>query len=77
MENVKRTTFYSNIDTKISYSSSEKTKQEVFDAIINWVRKHDAWSGEILCQDDDCQIEAPQLLADIVDDILDFKYEEI
>lgn len=39
-------------------------------AIEKWIIKHGAHSGEMIMQDDECQITASELLSDIVDDII-------
>jgi hypothetical protein len=45
-------------------------KDAVVMAIDRWLKKHNAWGGEMIMQDDDCQIEAPVLISDLVDDII-------
>jgi hypothetical protein len=45
-------------------------KDAVAMAIDRWLKKHNAWGGEMIMQDDDCQIEAPVLISDLVDDII-------
>jgi hypothetical protein len=59
--------------TKIVYQETEDIKQELFDAFIKWCEKYGAYSGEQLSQNDDCQIYAPEFMADTVDDIMQFK----
>jgi len=63
-------------DTEIRYQSSEAGDAEVVRRIIEWCQKYHIGSGKSLCQDDDGQIEAPSLLAEIIDDVLKFKYPE-
>lgn len=47
-----------------------KIREEVFEAITDWMIKHGAYSGEHVMQCDRCVIGAPELLADIIDDII-------
>ena len=43
---------------------------EVCDVLSEWLIKHNACSGECICQDDDCIIDAPELISTLVDDII-------
>lgn len=45
-------------------------KRLVLQAIENWIREHHATAGEVIMQSDECTISAPELLSDIVDDII-------
>lgn len=56
------------VNLKIEWTPEKK--DAVCDAIEKWLRKHGAWGGEMIMQDDDCQIYAPDLISDIVDDII-------
>lgn len=50
---------------------SPETKDAVFQYLLeNYIKKYDATAGEVIGQDDDCQIHAWEVLAEIVDDIL-------
>ena len=56
---------------QINYS--QETADAVLDKIIEWMCKksHSASTcGEGIMQDDNCQTDAPELISDIVDDIL-------
>lgn len=60
-------------DSKYSILADEQAKQDVFDKIIAWMqdkRHYAAHSGEGIMQDDNCTIDAPELISDIIDDIL-------
>lgn len=41
---------------------------------MEYFKKHECFSGESIMQMDNPQIEAPELMADIADDILKFKF---
>jgi hypothetical protein len=62
-------------DCNCTYDTSQEAAGKVVEAIINWCNKYQCNSGEMLCQDDDCMIESPYLVADIIDDILKFNCE--
>jgi hypothetical protein len=54
---------------------SPEVAQKVLDKIIEWMGEHSAaHSGEGIMQNDDCLIDAPELISDIIDDILKPKY---
>jgi len=63
---------------KITINWTPEKKDAVCAEIEKWIIKYGAYSGEKLMQDDDCQIEAPVLLADLVDDIIepDYNYDD-
>lgn len=45
-------------------------KIAIADAVIDWIKKHEAVAGEVIMQTDSCIIDAPVVLSNIVDDIL-------
>lgn len=56
-------------DYEIEYSP--EVAQKVLDKILKWMNEHSsAHSGEGICQNDECLIDAPELIASIVDRIL-------
>ncbi len=65
-------------DAKVTYQSTDTINQKVVDKIIAWCKEHNCSCGETLFQNDECMIYAPELLAEIIDDILKFetKFEE-
>lgn len=56
------------MDIEIIWTPQKKIL--VLEAIEKWIREHDATAGEVIMQSDDCIISAPELLSDIVDDII-------
>lgn len=54
------------------------TKEAVFNAVIQFFKDHQMFSGESIMQSDNPQIEAPILMSNIADDILKFnvKYKD-
>lgn len=53
---------------------SSEIYKAIVDEILLWCKEHKVTSGETLCQDDECVIDAPYLISDIVDKYL--KIEE-
>lgn len=67
------TTFKGNWDRIVSFEETPELKEKVYQNVLAWIKKHDAYHGEVIMQDDDCIISAPDLLSDIVDEL--FKFE--
>jgi len=61
----------------VSYKTDNKIAQDVVKKIIEWCEQYNVNCGEGLMQSDEPQIEAPALIAEIIDDLLQFesKYE--
>ncbi len=55
-----------------TYHDSQEVKNAVFEKIISWLIKYEISSGMSIMQGDDAYMSAPELLAEIVDDILEF-----
>jgi hypothetical protein len=64
-------------DYEVSYEETDEIKQAVFDRVMKYFNKHQAFHGEVIMQMDDPIIDAPNVLADIADDIIKFKVEYI
>jgi len=47
---------------------SPEIDKEIVDKLVKWFEEHNCYDGETLCQDDDSIIDAPNLLADILDE---------
>lgn len=60
------------------YDTTSNAAEKVVEAVINWCNQHQCYSGEMLCQDDNCLIESPYLISNIIDNILKFncKYDD-
>ncbi len=43
--------------------------------LITWYIKHTAFTGEAILQNDDCTIDAPDILAHIADNYINFKVD--
>ena len=59
-------------DFTLTYKDDQKTRDAVFERLLAWFFKHKSFSGESIMQSDAPQIEAPVLLSDIADDIIEF-----
>jgi len=57
----------------LSFNNDQKTKDLLYDAIMEFFAEHNTYSGEAICQDDNISSEAPELLAKIADRILKFE----
>jgi hypothetical protein len=57
---------------KIDFNWTQEKKDLIAEKIESWILKHgsSATHGEGIMQNDDCQIDAPELIADLVDDII-------
>lgn len=64
-------------DLKVSFDDTPELRDAVFEKVISFFEKHESFHGEAIMQSDDPQIYAPQLMADLADDIIKFelKYE--
>lgn len=63
-------------DQKISYNISDEDKNTICKRLIKYYSTH-LWFGEGIHQDDDSLIDAPNVLSDICDNIINFKEEDI
>ena len=59
-------------DFTIEYDDSYDTKCKVFDRLIEFFIKHEAFNSECICQSDGLQIDVVALLSEIADNILTF-----
>jgi hypothetical protein len=64
-----------NEERKVTFNDNQKTKDALFEKVVAFFEEHECFCGESCQQCDDPQIHAPELLADICDDILEFKTE--
>jgi hypothetical protein len=62
-------------DYIVEYDDTPELRDAVFDKVMEYFKKHDAYCGESICQMDDPMIDAPYVMADIVDNIIKFDYD--
>lgn len=55
-----------------TYNEDPSVKDAVFEKIIVWFIEHHVSLGESLLQNDYCIMEAPELLAELLDDVIEF-----
>jgi hypothetical protein len=60
-------------DVIVNVEITEEKKDKVFNEILKWCEKYNCVNGEKLHQNDNCIIESPSLISDIIDNIMDFK----
>lgn len=61
---------------RVTYKDDAATKEAVFQRVMAYFVKHEAFFGESIQQRDATIIAAPDVLADIADDIIGFEIEE-
>lgn len=64
-------------DLKVQVEITEEKKNAIVARILKFCKEYNCISGETLQQSDRCIIEAPEVLSDIIDDIMDFKEEYV
>lgn len=57
-------------DGEITINITDEKKDLILERIIKYCKEHDCYCGETLHQSDDCLIYAPDVLSDIIDNIL-------
>ncbi len=60
-------------DFIVKYDETPELKEKVYQAVLEYYKKHQAYAGEVIIQNDECQINAPSVLADIADELFKFK----
>lgn len=69
---VKVTRWFTSADGEMTATIhvTEQMKNEVFNRVLRWFAYHEVWSGESVVQNDAPCIDAPQFLADLVDEVI-------
>lgn len=57
------------------YDDSDSIKNAVFERVMEFFKDHVSFNGECIIQNDISLIDAPNVLADIADDIIKFSVE--
>ena len=63
-------------DYEVTFQSGEVTKQKVFDRVIKFCVDNRGFWGESIMQCDNSQINAPEVLAELTDDVLKFDVKD-
>lgn len=61
-------------DVTVSYKDTPEVRDRVFERVLKYYKDNNAGSGETIHQDDNCIINAPLVLSDIADDILEMEW---
>lgn len=64
------------IVARIAFIASTATKDAVFERVVAFFLKHEAFCGESVMQRDAPQIEGPVMLSELVDDVLRFETKD-
>lgn len=70
----KKTFSYFGEEDAVEVIYSEDTMREVMYKIFDYMETHNCFHGETLHQKDDCIIYAPEVLSEIIDNILKPKF---
>ena len=62
-------------DFNVVFEDTPELRERVFEHVLAFLTKHEAFSGESIMQSDDPQIEAPEFLAELVDEVFQFDTE--
>ncbi len=62
-------------DMIITYRNDKETRNAVFEKIIAWFIKMRCFDGEDVQQRDESNLNAPILLGDLADDIIEFNVD--
>lgn len=60
------------LGTKYAYNISNETKDKIIDTLLAYYAKHGVCGEGLMQDDDDAQTYAPDVLADIADDLIQF-----
>ena len=70
----KKTFSYFGEEDAVEVTYTKETLKEVVNEIFNYMETYNCYHGESLHQDDDCIIYAPDVLSNIIDNILKPKF---
>ena len=59
----------------VKFNDDVDMKNRVFNKLMEWYKEHESFTGESILQSDATIISAPELLAEIADDIIKFDVE--
>ena len=62
-------------DATVTVERSPEKDNEVMVRLIDWYRKNSAVDGEVIFQSDKCHETACEFLAELADEVLEFKTE--
>lgn len=59
-------------DGTVTYKDDQNTRDIVFEKVLAFFLRLECFNGECCVQNDDPQLEAPELLAKLADDVFQF-----
>lgn len=57
---------------KITYNNDQATKNAIFEKLLNWFLKFEAFDGDTIFQCDAPNLDSPHILGKIAEDIFEF-----
>jgi hypothetical protein len=61
-------------DYIVTYQETQEIKDKIFDLVIDFYRRHGAFNGESVFQNDNVHIDCPEFMSYIVDNVIKFDY---
>lgn len=62
-------------DFVCEYEDNDNVRNAVFERVMQFFKDHESFSGESIMQSDSPLIDAPNVLAEIADEIMEFKVD--
>ena len=59
----------------VTYNDTQEIRDAVFERVMKYFIEHEAFFGESIHQSDGPIIDAPNVMSDIADDIIKFKFQ--
>lgn len=59
----------------VEFDTSDKIKEEVFQAVIDWFLEHDSYCSESIMQSDDTLMDSPVLMSQLADGVIKFNVD--
>lgn len=59
-------------DGVVRYNCDQRTKDMLFDKMLQWFIEQESFNGESIMQSDSLLIDGPDLLSEIAEDVFDF-----
>ena len=62
-------------DLKVKVDITDEKKDKIVERILQYCKENNCVDGETLHQSDNCLLDAPNVLSDIIDNIINFETE--
>jgi hypothetical protein len=60
-------------DLKVKVDITDEKKDKIIERILQYCKENNCINGETLHQSDNCLLDAPNVLSDIIDNIISFE----